>query len=74
MKLAIVRQKYTPFGGAERFVERALVALAAKGVDVTMVARQWQGEAASGVHGAAPRSLLPGPHLARRRLRARCSA
>ena len=51
MKLAIVRQKYTPFGGAERFVERALVALAAKGVDVTMVARQWQGEAASGVHG-----------------------
>ena len=50
MKLAIVRQKYTPFGGAERFVERALVALAAKGVDVTMVARQWQGEAASGVH------------------------
>ena len=50
MKLAIVRQKYTPFGGAERFVERALVALAAKGVDVTMVARQWQGEAASGEH------------------------
>ncbi len=40
MKLAIVRQKYTPFGGAERFVERALVALAAKGVDVTLVARQ----------------------------------
>ena len=26
MKLAIVRQKYTPFGGAERFVERALAA------------------------------------------------
>lgn len=50
MKLAIVRQKYTPFGGAERFVERALSALAAKGVDVTMVARQWQGQAADGVH------------------------
>jgi hypothetical protein len=43
MKLAIVRQKYTPFGGAERFVARALVAWRAKGVDVTMVARQWQG-------------------------------
>jgi len=28
VKLAIVRQRYTPFGGAERFVERALAALA----------------------------------------------
>jgi UDP-glucose:(heptosyl)LPS alpha-1,3-glucosyltransferase len=46
MKLAIVRQKYTPFGGAERFVERALAALRAKHVDVSIVARQWQGEAA----------------------------
>ena len=45
MKLAIVRQKYTPFGGAERFVERALAALQAKGVDVSIVAREWQGDA-----------------------------
>ncbi|MDP2809865.1 MAG: glycosyltransferase family 4 protein [Rhodocyclaceae bacterium] len=44
MKLAIVRQKYTPFGGAERFVERALAALQAKGVDVSIVAREWQGD------------------------------
>ena len=50
MKLAIVRQKYTPFGGAERFVERALAALTSKGDDVTMVARQWQGEATNGAH------------------------
>ena len=50
MKLAIVRQKYTAFGGAERFVERAVAALAARGVDVTLVARQWQDEAAAGVH------------------------
>jgi UDP-glucose:(heptosyl)LPS alpha-1,3-glucosyltransferase len=50
VKLAIVRQKYTPFGGAERFVERALAALTSKGVDVTMVARQWQGEATNGAH------------------------
>lgn len=49
MKLAIVRQKYTPFGGAERFVERALAALCARGVDVTVVARQWQGQMAAGV-------------------------
>jgi len=46
VKLAIVRQKYTPFGGAERFVERALAALRAKHVDVSIVAREWQGEAA----------------------------
>ena len=44
MKLAIVRQKYTPFGGAERFVERALSALADKGLDVTIVTRQWKGD------------------------------
>ena len=33
MRLAIIRQRYTPFGGAERFVERALQALATRGVD-----------------------------------------
>jgi len=41
MKLAIVRQKYTAFGGAERFVERALAELRAQGVDVEIIARQW---------------------------------
>jgi UDP-glucose:(heptosyl)LPS alpha-1,3-glucosyltransferase len=45
MKLAIVRQKYTPFGGAERFVERALEVLREKGVNVSIVAREWQGDA-----------------------------
>lgn len=44
MKLAIVRQKYTPFGGAERFVERALAALKAQGTDVSIIARQWSGD------------------------------
>ena len=41
MRLAIVRQRYTPYGGAERFVERALDALAARGVDLTLVTRRW---------------------------------
>lgn len=45
MKLAIVRQKYTPYGGAERFVERAMAALIASGADVSIIARQWRGEA-----------------------------
>jgi UDP-glucose:(heptosyl)LPS alpha-1,3-glucosyltransferase len=44
MKLAIVRQKYTPFGGAERFVERALGALKSQGMDVSIIARQWSGD------------------------------
>ncbi|WP_432722994.1 glycosyltransferase family 4 protein [Jeongeupia wiesaeckerbachi] len=43
IKLAIVRQKYNPHGGAERFVARALDALAGRGaLDVTLLARQWQ--------------------------------
>lgn len=46
MKLAIVRQKYTPFGGAERFVARVLDALSAQGVDVEIVAREWDGDTA----------------------------
>lgn len=42
MRLALVRQKYNPFGGAERFVERALQALRAQGTTVTLITRQWQ--------------------------------
>jgi UDP-glucose:(heptosyl)LPS alpha-1,3-glucosyltransferase len=45
MKLAIVRQRYTPFGGAERFVARALDAFAGQGVAVDIVARSWEGKA-----------------------------
>jgi len=41
MKLALVRQKYNPYGGAERFVERALTAL--EGQQVTLVCREWSG-------------------------------
>jgi UDP-glucose:(heptosyl)LPS alpha-1,3-glucosyltransferase len=42
MRIAIIRQRYNPFGGAERFVARALDALAAQGAQLTVVARQWQ--------------------------------
>jgi UDP-glucose:(heptosyl)LPS alpha-1,3-glucosyltransferase len=40
-EIAIVRQKYNPFGGAERFVERALEALRNKGVNTTIITRSW---------------------------------
>jgi len=42
VRLAIVRQKYNPYGGAERFIERAVNALRAQDdVEVTLLAREW---------------------------------
>jgi UDP-glucose:(heptosyl)LPS alpha-1,3-glucosyltransferase len=43
MKLAIVRQRYNPYGGAERFVARALPALERTGVNVTLISRNETG-------------------------------
>jgi len=41
VRLAIVRQRYTPYGGAERFVEGALEALLERGIAITLYTRQW---------------------------------
>lgn len=41
LSLAIIRQRYTQDGGAERFVARALRALQAEGVSVSLVTRTW---------------------------------
>lgn len=49
LRLAIVRQAYNPFGGAERFVERALAALGEQALDVTLLTRSWQGDPQPGV-------------------------
>lgn len=57
MKLALVRQQYTPFGGAERFVDRALSALRDRGVDVTVIARRWKGNDGPPVLECNPRYL-----------------
>ena len=43
MKIAIVRQRYNPFGGAERFVARALPALERAGAEVTLICRRAEG-------------------------------
>lgn len=43
MKLAIVRQRYNPFGGAERFVARSLPALERAGAQVTLITRNEEG-------------------------------
>lgn len=42
MKIALIRQRYTPFGGAERFVASAVQALRAEGASLTVVTRQWE--------------------------------
>ena len=47
MKLALIRQRYNPYGGAERFVERAMTALAAQNVELTLITRAWSGEPGS---------------------------
>ncbi len=41
LPFGIVRQRYTPFGGAERFVERAIEALLGRGVRVQVFTRAW---------------------------------
>lgn len=41
MRLAIIRQRYTPQGGAERFVEGALEALLERNVAITLYTREW---------------------------------
>jgi len=61
VRLAIVRQRYTPFGGAERFVENALSALAARGVELSLFTRHWPRGGAGLFH---PLILNP-PYLGR---------
>ncbi len=41
MRLAIIRQRYIPHGGAERFVEGALEALLERNVAITLYTREW---------------------------------
>ena len=41
MRIALIRQKYTPFGGAERYMARLVEGLAAAGHEVHILAAQW---------------------------------
>lgn len=45
IRLALVRQRYNPFGGAERFVATTLEALAQRDLDLslTLITRKWTG-------------------------------
>jgi len=52
-RIAVVRATYSAFGGAERIVNRIVGALAAEGLDITILAREWSGD------GNAPGETLP---------------
>jgi UDP-glucose:(heptosyl)LPS alpha-1,3-glucosyltransferase len=41
LRLAIIRQRYTPYGGAERFIENALEALLERNVAISLYTREW---------------------------------
>jgi len=41
VRIALIRARYNPYGGAERFMSRAIAALAARGESVTLIAREW---------------------------------
>ena len=43
MHLALVRQRYSAYGGAERFIERTLRAFGGQAVAVSVLAREWTG-------------------------------
>lgn len=48
LRIALVRARYNPYGGAERFAERALATLGAqagRGLQVSVIARRWEGQA-----------------------------
>ncbi|MEO8385107.1 MAG: glycosyltransferase family 4 protein [Betaproteobacteria bacterium] len=49
MKLALIRAKYDPFGGAERFLNSAADALVAQGARPTIVTRAWPQSADAGI-------------------------
>ena len=40
-RVALVRGRYDPAGGAERFVQSALAALRSQGASITVIAREW---------------------------------
>lgn len=56
-RIALIRQKYNPAGGAERFVSLAIRALVEQGADITLIARKWDQDSAQRVVQLTPRYL-----------------
>jgi UDP-glucose:(heptosyl)LPS alpha-1,3-glucosyltransferase len=49
VKVALIRSRYNPFGGAERFVENALTALEQANVELTVITRRWPQNASANI-------------------------
>lgn len=64
-RIAIVRGAYNPAGGAERFVQRIVGALASRGVKVTLIARKWPHESEAGLPLGARLIELKAFHIGR---------
>ena len=66
MRIALIRRRYTPFGGAERYTAAVAEGLVARGHEVHLFAERWVDDA-----GASPRVSLhrvvvpPGPSFVR---------
>jgi UDP-glucose:(heptosyl)LPS alpha-1,3-glucosyltransferase len=50
MKIAFVRAKYSPFGGAERFLNSAAESLVGQGASPTIITRAWPPSAGAAIH------------------------
>lgn len=42
MRLAIIRRRYNPYGGAERFIERLIPILAERGIETSVISDSWR--------------------------------
>ncbi len=58
MKIALIRAKYNPFGGAERFVQSAITALADEGISMTVLTREWPAQDAARTGAAIDHVIL----------------
>ena len=45
MKIAIIRRKFTPFGGAENFILRTSSRLSSLGIKISIISEQWKRDA-----------------------------
>jgi UDP-glucose:(heptosyl)LPS alpha-1,3-glucosyltransferase len=62
VKLAIVRRRYAQFGGAERFIDTTMQAIAAASIDLSIISESWSG----GGHRKIERITVPRRGLTRR--------
>ncbi len=44
MRIAIIRRKFNPFGGAERFILRNIEGLQDKNIDIAVIAEEWNNQ------------------------------